>query len=139
MIDETVAKVQVQVSAFTNETTGSRFFAFNRGDHFTFAGTYVVEIDDAEYGTPEGWSKVDEKLYEIGNREGADANGQVWPFFVRSLSVGDVLLIGRVGSVLGWSEPQDLHSDLVAHVVENFGFRAERVVLSVDDRGICLS
>lgn len=69
--------------AFTNETDGSRFFRFNDGDLVRFAGSVTVEAETVEEAREVAWM--------VGNREAVDANGQRWPFFVRSLSVGDLL------------------------------------------------
>jgi len=124
---------RLTIAALTNETRGSRFFEFHSGDHFNFAGTYAVDVDDDLMGTPEGWALVDEAMFAIGNRQRPDANGTNWPAFVRSLSVGDALIV--------FPDVRDAfyEADVTVHAVESFGFRAHPCRLTVDDDGIVLT
>ena len=48
-------------------------------------GSFFVTSDG-----PEGAAEV---LFGIGNRMGADDDGRIWPSSVRSLSVGDVVVV----------------------------------------------
>lgn len=102
--------------AFTNETHGSRFFRWNPGDLMRYVGTVTVEAETVEAACEVAWA--------VGNREGVDANGQRWPFFVRSLSVGDLLAL--VGSEI-----------IVGHFVDPAGF-TNGIVLSFspEDSGL---
>lgn len=89
--------------AFTNETQGSRFFRFNDGDLVRYAGSVTVEAETVEVAREIAWA--------VGNREAVDANGQRWPFWVRSLSVGDLLceigpeiIVGHAVAPCGFTE-----------------------------------
>ena len=124
---------RLTMTALTNETRGSRFFEFHTGDHFNFAGAYTFDVDDDAFGTADAWAELDEAMFAVGNRQRLDANGNGWPSFVRSLSVGDVVLVGAPDSFDangGWA---------VAHAVENFGFRAHPVAMTVGEDGIVLT
>lgn len=80
-----VGSMDFTVTAFVNEGPG-RFFAFAPGDTLVHAGTYTFEAE-----SPEAALNL---IWEVGNRMAVDANGTEWPPTVRSLSVGDVLVVG---------------------------------------------
>lgn len=73
--------------------------AVNRGlPPFEFF-VQTVEIDrDELFGrtSTATWGSAAEKMFEIGNREGEDANGRTWPEHLRSVSKGDVIALKRL-------------------------------------------
>lgn len=73
-------------TALMNDTHGSRFFAFHDGDDMYYGGTITVEADNV--------NDAMNAAYAVGNRMQPDANGNDWPHIIRSLSVGDVLVLG---------------------------------------------
>ena len=71
------------VAALINEGPGMfRKFDYDKLDHKV---TISVCADDVQHALDAAWS--------IGNRQGADADGNRWPSNVRSLSVADVLIV----------------------------------------------
>jgi voltage-gated potassium channel Kch len=62
-------------------------YGYQPGHPVATVGYYDVEAAD--------WTLAAEAAYAIGNRMGADTEGQEWPSDVRSLSVGDVLYVSR--------------------------------------------
>jgi hypothetical protein len=65
-------------------------------------GTFHVEAESAEAAL--------EVMWAVGNRQGPDSYGRQWPSTVRSMSVGDVLVVKGHGvwkcARMGW-EPTD--------------------------------
>lgn len=84
-----------------------------------------------------------EDVWTIGNRMGADANGQRWPSTVRSLSMGDVIVIGETAYTavtVGWEpiETDALVASLAPTAREHPAMaeiRLERAVASQAPRG----
>lgn len=88
----------MQVKTYINEGPGM-FWRYEPGDRLV-AGP-VLEMGplpkDQPWGTPE--AQVLDQVWTIGNRMAPDAIGTFWPNDVRSLSTGDVIVIGE----LAWS------------------------------------
>lgn len=91
------ATVTVQVQTYLNDGPG-RFLGYEPGDRLYQGPTVTVEVDSPE------WYGALDAVWAVGNRMAQGVNGQEWPSYVRSLSVGDVLTI-RIfpgGPVLAW-------------------------------------
>jgi hypothetical protein len=54
-----------------------------------------------------------DKAYTVGNRMARDADGRVWPMFIRSLSVGDLLV----------AEPNEFRAYAMTWAVDHAGFK----------------
>src|SRR4030095_11987452 len=82
----------LQVKTFVNDGPG-RFFGYEPGDLLIEGPVLTVAVDTAP-------SEIEvvtaEAAFVIGNRMAAGLNGPQWPSNVRSMSVGDVVIIGEV-------------------------------------------
>lgn len=90
-------------TAYVGLNLDSRFGPYTPGDRVHSAARLVVEADSVEAAF--------EKVYVVGNRMSADAEGRSWSPDVRSISVGDVIAI----------RPRPF-ADAVAKTVASFGF-----------------
>lgn len=108
------------------------FNSFESGDEFRYAGTYAIEVDDDTFGTNAAWVRILETIWEIGNRQGADAHGRCWPSFIRSLSVGDAVVTFGMGE-------NDAFGEAVVNVVEPAGWKPYTVKPTYTDNGIRLT
>jgi hypothetical protein len=79
-----------RIKTYINEGPGM-FWKYQPGDRLV-AGP-DLDLGAATEGRDE--ETIAEMVYAIGNRMGLDANGKAWPRTVRSLSVGDVVVIGE--------------------------------------------
>lgn len=97
----------MKVRALMNDGDG-RFFEYEPTDLLRVGPT--LEIDAPDINTALG------RAWEIGNRMGKDEDGQGWPSSVRSLSVGDALVVEPTPALkVGPDSVQ-------AYVVEHVGF-----------------
>ena len=63
---------------------------------------------------------IAEAVFAVGNRMGADDNGQRWPSGVRSISVGDVITVGEAAMAcesFGWRFI--LEADVIRQSIQN--------------------
>ncbi len=95
--------------AFMNEAPGHYFDGYDaKADpRLVYGGSIAVDgLTDAD---------ALEKAYAVGNRMERDADGRVWPMFIRSLSVGDLLV----------AEPNEFRAYAMAWSVDRVGFKDE--------------
>jgi hypothetical protein len=76
----------------------SQFEPYKPGDKIATVGYFYVEA--------ESFGAAADAMWVVGNKEGADADGERYPADVRSLSVGDVLFIADDGGMPGSGKDQ---------------------------------
>lgn len=79
--------MQFTVATYLNDGPG-RFWEYEAGDRLVPGPALTLDGDRED--------AVLEEAFFVGNRQGPDANGDRWPATVRSLSTGDVCVIGEV-------------------------------------------
>jgi hypothetical protein len=89
------------------EPNGAGFRGYQPGHKIATVGWFDVEAGSFEAAAGVMW--------EIGNREATDTEGQAWPADVRSLSVGDLLFVAS-------NEVIDGRSDYRVLAVAGFGW-----------------
>lgn len=102
--------MSIAVKTLINDGPG-RFFGYEPGDALTPGP--VIHLDVAvSPGDLTLEVAVAEAAFSVGNRMAADAWGQQWPADVRSMSVGDVVIIGEVAlscEGAGWKPVDAFH------------------------------
>jgi hypothetical protein len=83
--------MRYEASIALNDRPLAMLEGFKPGDPLIQIGHRLVAVEaDSE---PDALNAV----WVVGNRMGADADGRQWPSGVRSLSVGDIIVVGPVG------------------------------------------
>ena len=105
----------MRVQTYINEGPGM-FLGYEPGDLLVKGPLVYLDEDRIVTGHPRNWKEAEdidvmwlEHVWAIGNRVARDHEGITWPSNVRSLSMGDVAVIGeRAYSIasVGW-EPID--------------------------------
>lgn len=96
--------MDIKVRCFQN--TSAMFEPYTPGD--LLVPCHTITFDESVLKDAMG---VLESAYRIGNRMGADAVGAEWPHTVRSMSVGDVVLVEVNEKAFEWA------------AVDTFGFK----------------
>jgi len=100
----------MKVRALLNEGPGM-FWRYQPGDRLV-EGPTIVLADHAVAAITEGLSveqadhAIADAIWPIGNKQVPDSIGNFWPRTVRSLSTGDVLIIGEAAYAVasaGWT------------------------------------
>jgi len=89
------------------ENISARFEEVHGPQVFQAVGEFTVSLE-----TPSVMAAL-EALYEIGNLGGHDAQGKVWPRNRRSLSVGDLAVVGAskyTCARAGWRKTSAKHT-----------------------------
>lgn len=119
-------KIEVRTALATNFRDTSAFM-FDPN----FAEMMMVRRTDGPtitVGVPLGSTPVAiaNEAWNIGNRASRDDNGVAWPSNVRSMSVGDMVIIDEVDG-----QRQDEHFTVA--IVTNIGFRVETIKRVFED------
>ena len=102
-------KYTIQVLLNVAERPGVMLDGWQQGDEIATYDHDLLVIAGDPYAAAE-------KVFAIGNRQGEDMTGRIWASDIRSLSVGDVLLItdaehGETKALsvegLGWEQIED--------------------------------
>jgi predicted kinase len=81
----------------------------------TIGPSLVIEVEDGD-----SIERIAEKVWFVGNRMGKDANGNAWPSNVRSMSMGDMVVIDEV-------DGQRQERVFTIAIAQSIGFRVETI------------
>ena len=86
----------MRIKTYLNEGPGM-FWKYQPGDKLVAGPDLDLtgRIDVAGLTGQQVEEAIAEAVFAIGNRMGTDVNGKAWPRNVRSISVGDVVVIGE--------------------------------------------
>ena len=93
-----------QIKAYENQSY--QFREPHSPQSYRLVGTFTINIEKPSI------SAALEALYVVGNKMGADATGRRWPATRRSLSIGDLAVIGAasyVCAMAGWRKTAIKH------------------------------
>jgi len=112
--------IRIETALVTNfRDSSAMMFDPNFGEMMlirrTIGPSLVIEVEDNETS-----ASIAEKVWVIGNRMGRDANGTAWPSNVRSMSMGDMVVIDEVD---GRREERFF----TIAIAETVGFRVEAI------------
>ena len=105
----------MKAQTYLNEGEG-RFWRYTRDD-LLVTGPEVEIPDDAVREL--GETTVAEAIWAVGNRVGADVSGVEWPSNVRSLSVGDVMVVGEAAFAVDHFGVKPITSEDLQHSLEH--------------------
>jgi hypothetical protein len=94
-----------QIRTYENES--APFWEPHSPQSYRLVGNFTISLEKPSI------SAALEALYVVGNKMGADATGRRWPATRRSLSVGDLAVIGAahyVCAMAGWRKTAIKHS-----------------------------